>query len=175
MRVVLRLSFLLERMLLLAVIGSEWRATINAEYAKFNASGANVVTIEQAMADALSILRANILSSGMSGAVQAAILSGLSSNITSPQTGVIDIMAPRMSIFGNVGGGGAVNLGALYEYGWQISKDAKYVGINPKTGMKISFNLRNTPGFSGHGAEGFVHKTAAQLMAKYPDCIVTVV
>lgn len=163
-------------MLLLAVIGNEWRAAINAEYAKFNASGANVVTIEQAMADALSMLRANILSGGMSGAVQAAILSGLSYNITSPQTGVIDIMAPRISIFGNAGsGGGVVNLGALYEYGWQISKDAWYRGINPKTGTKISFNLRKTPGFSGHGAESFVHKTAAQLMAKYPDCYVTVV
>lgn len=171
----MRLSFLLERMLLLAVIGNEWRAAINSEYAKLNAAGVKTVSIEQAMADALSSLRANILSSGMSGAVQAAILSGISSNITSPQDGVIDIMAPRMSIFGNIGGGGVVNLGALYEYGWQISKDARYVGINPKTGIRISFNLRNTPGFSGHGAEGFVHKTAAQLMAKYPDCIVTVV
>lgn len=159
-------------MLLLAVIGSEWRAAINSEYTKI---GAASVDINQVMADALSMLKANIASSNMSGAVKAAILSGLSSNVTSSQFGVIDIMAPRMSIFENIGGGGVVNLGALYEYGWQISKDAWYKGTNPKTGLKVSFNLRTTPGFSGHGAEGFVRKTAAQLMAKYPDCTVVVV
>lgn len=158
----------------MSLIGKEWRAALNAAQKQDVSSGdmldADIGTV---MADVLSVLRANISKSDMSGAVKEAILSGISASITSPETGIVDIMAPKMSIFGNVGGGGAVNLAALYETGWSIGKNAWYRGLD-KSGKHICFNLRTTPGFSGHAATQFAHQTAAQIMSKYPGCVVSV-
>lgn len=156
----------------MAGISKEWRKIVNSAYAE---AGARVVTIEQVMADLVSTLQTTISGSNMPQGAKEAIINGISWGISSDHTGHVSIMAPRISIYGNIGmAGGVVNLAALFEYGWQIGHDAWFYGRLPWAKQRVAINLRTAGGFSGHAATNFAHHAASIVMRKYPECYISV-